>query len=60
MECKGLSSFQIHMRFGVEIDTLWNVKRINIFVIRYPASVEIDTLWNVKSADMQAIITAAL
>ena len=48
------------MRFGVEIDTLWNVKRINIFVIRYPASVEIDTVWNVKSADMQAIITAAL
>ena len=44
----------------VEIDTLWNVKGGEDKKAHYHVIVEIDTLWNVKSADMQAIITAAL
>ena len=51
MECKDNGIKGAEGGTHVEIDTLWNVKRINIFVIRYPASVEIDTLWNVKVGD---------
>ena len=32
----------------VLIETLWNVKNVNVFVLKFLKSVLIETLWNVK------------
>ena len=48
VECKESKSLSIVSVSNVEIDTLWNVKIEDTFVVGNTLMVEIDTLWNVK------------
>ena len=49
VECKEGNSTSSHNAFSVEIDTLWNVKKVRLRYSCLAEDVEIDTLWNVKA-----------
>ena len=51
VECKASSTIvSSPLRLHVLIETLWNVKIINPWVIYFASRVLIETLWNVKKS----------